>query len=106
MIRFLLRSLGLLVLAAAFIFIVYDGMKWIADRMLVVTRVDAFWNTIHAASQQEFQSWIIGLGWPWLWDPVALAVLRAPVWAALGVVGVVLLLLGRKPRPLIGYARS
>lgn len=106
MIRFLFRSLGLLLVAAAFIFGVYDGMKWIADRILVVTRVDAFWNTVHAASLQDLQGLIAGLGWPWLWDPVALTVLRAPVWAVLGVLGVLFLLLGRKPRPLIGYARS
>jgi hypothetical protein len=31
--------------------------------------------------------------------------LSAPSWAVLGVVGILFLLLGRKKKPLIGYAR-
>ncbi len=39
-----------------------------------------------------------------LWDPVMVSVLAAPAWSLLGVVGILLLLLGRKKKPLIGYA--
>ena len=35
-----------------------------------------------------------------------LSVLTAPTWAVLGVLGVILLILGRKKEPLIGYARD
>jgi hypothetical protein len=31
--------------------------------------------------------------------------LDAPSWAVLGILGVIFILLGRKRRPLIGYAR-
>jgi hypothetical protein len=31
--------------------------------------------------------------------------LAAPAWSVLGVFGILLLLLGRKKKPLIGYAR-
>jgi hypothetical protein len=32
----------------------------------------------------------------WLWDPVVQTVLEQPTWLALGVLGAILLLLGRK----------
>src|SRR5216683_7850145 len=53
MIRFLLRTLGLLFLAASFVFVVYDGTKSIAANALVYTRVDEFWSLVHAASLQQ-----------------------------------------------------
>jgi hypothetical protein len=37
---------------------------------------------------------------------VALTVLEQPGWLVLGVVGILLILLGRKKKPLIGYARD
>ena len=40
-----------------------------------------------------------------LWDPVMRTFLAAPSWAVLGVLGVIFVLLGRKKKPLIGYAR-
>ena len=43
---------------------------------------------------------------PVLWDPVAVTVLNAPVALALVILGAFLLLVGRKKKPLIGYARS
>ena len=41
----------------------------------------------------------------YLWDPVMVGFLSAPSWVVLGTVGIVLILLGRKKKPLIGYAR-
>jgi hypothetical protein len=42
----------------------------------------------------------------WLWNPVIITVLEQPVWLVFGIIGVVLILLGRKKKPLIGYARE
>ena len=39
MIRFILRSLGLWILAAGFVFFVYDGTKSIAGNQLYVTKL-------------------------------------------------------------------
>ena len=41
----------------------------------------------------------------WVWDPGVTSVLDQPAWLILGAVGIVLILLGRKKKPLIGYAR-
>jgi hypothetical protein len=105
MIRFLFRTLGLLFLAAAFVFVVYDGTKSIAANALVYTKVDEIWSLVHAASLQQLQPFIEKNAPPWLWDPVAMTVLNAPAIAAFGIVGAILVLLGRRKKPLIGYGR-
>jgi hypothetical protein len=42
----------------------------------------------------------------WLWDPVTVTVLGAPIWLLLAVLASILMILGRKKKPLIGYARD
>jgi len=42
----------------------------------------------------------------WLWDPVVLGILTAPAWLVFGILGAILMLIGRKKKPLIGYARD
>ena len=105
MIRFLLRTLGLLSLAAAFIFLVYDGTRSISDNRLDLTKVEDVWSIVHPASLQQLRPFLESHGPHWLWDPGALSVLGSPAAAALAVLGAILMLLGRRPKPLIGYAR-
>jgi hypothetical protein len=105
MIRFLLRTLGLLFLAAAFIFLVYDGTRSIAANTLLYSRVDEIWSLVHQASLQQLQPLIEKNAPPWLWDPVMTTILDAPVIVVLAVVGAILIILGRRKKPLIGYAR-
>jgi ABC-type Fe3+ transport system permease subunit len=105
MIRFLLRTLGLLFLAAAFIFLVYDGTRSIAANMLLYSKVDEIWSLVHQASLQQLQPLIEKNAPPWVWDPVITTVLDAPATAVLAIVGAILILLGRRRKPLIGYAR-
>jgi len=105
MIRFLLRTLGLLFLAAAFVFLVYDGTRSIAASQLVYTKVDEIWSLVHAQSLQQLQPWIESHGPPWLWDPAATTFLAAPVVIPLAVLGAILIPLGRRRKQLIGYSR-
>jgi hypothetical protein len=104
MTRFLLRFIGLLLLALAFIFLVYDGTKSIADQRLYVSKVAEVWATLHEASLTQVRPTLEGLA-PWLWDPLASNVLNAPACLVLLIIGTILVLFGRKRRPLIGYAR-
>ena len=111
MIRFLLRTLGLVFLAAAFIFLVIDGTKTIADQRVfppTLTPLSETWTTMHdavrAPSLQQLQAAIEQFS-PLLWDPLTLAVLKAPTFAVIGAIGVFLVVLGRRKKPLIGYAR-
>jgi hypothetical protein len=105
MIRFLLRFIGLICLAAAFILVIYDGTKSIAGNRLFITSLRTLWELINAGSLQKLKPLIDSYAGGLLWDPAMVAILAAPSWALLGGFGVLLLLLGRRKKPLIGYAR-
>ena len=105
MIRGFFRLVGLLLLAGGFIFMVYDGARWVADQNLRFTRFGQFWNDINQASQAAFRTWIESKS-PWLWTSVVRVVLEQPVFAVLGVLGILLMILFRPRKPLIGYSRD
>jgi len=105
MIRFLLRTLGLLFLASAFIFLVYDGTRSIAANLIMYTRVDEVWSLLHPASLQQFQPWIEQHAPHPLTEPAVAAVLSAPAAVILVIAGTILMLLGRRKKKLIGYSR-
>jgi hypothetical protein len=105
MIRFLFRFLGLLCLALAFILLVYDGTKSIADQRLYITTVTDVWVAVQESSLTQLRPVVERLS-VWLWDPVIVKILAAPSELVLAVIGMVLILIGRKKRPLIGYARD
>jgi hypothetical protein len=106
MIRFILRFIGLICLAAGFILLIYDGTKSIAGNRLFLTSVRALWELINAGSLAKLEPTIQSYAGGYLWDPLMVTVLTAPSWGLLGGLGIILLLLGRKKKPLIGYARS
>jgi hypothetical protein len=105
MIRGFFRLVGLLLLAGGFIFLVYDGARSIADQAVRLTRLGEFWNDVHQTSQQAFRVMVEGAS-PWLWNSVIKAVLNQPVWAVMGILGILLMLLFRPRKPLIGYSRD
>ena len=105
MIRFLFRFIGLICLAGAFILVIYDGMKSIAGNAVYFTSVRTLWELMNAASLAKLKPAIEPHAGGLLWDPVMTGILASPSWALLGVFGILLLLLGRRKKPLIGYAR-
>ncbi|MEA2928709.1 MAG: hypothetical protein QOG38_1137 [Hyphomicrobiales bacterium] len=110
MIRFVFRSLGLWILAAGFVALVRDGTKSIAGNAVFTTALREDWTNIHASSLQALEGAIAQRVDPyvggWVWDPVVLAILSAPTFVVLGVLGSVLILIGRRKKPLIGYGRD
>ena len=107
MIRFIFRFFGLLCLALGFIFLVYDGTKTIADQGLYLSSVGSIWSNIHQTSLLLLQPAVERHVAVWLWQGVIQPYfLEQPVALALGVLGAILILLGRKKKPLIGYARD
>jgi hypothetical protein len=105
MIRFLLRFIGLWLLAGAFIFLVYDGTKSIAGKAIMLKSFEETWNDVSASSLAALPPLIERYAGAWLWDPVLRSILGAPTWLVLGVLGIAFMILGRKKKPLIGYAR-
>jgi hypothetical protein len=106
MIRFLLRFIGLMLLALAFIFVVYDGMKSIADGGIFLTKAGQIWSDVHASSLQMLQAAINRYANGEIWRMGIQPILNQPASAVFGVLGMILILLGRKKKPLIGYARD
>ena len=84
---------------------IYDGTKSIAGNSLTLTTVRALWELFNAGSLAKLRPLIEPYAGGLLWDPVTLALLAAPAWSLLGLFGILLLLFGRKKKPLIGYAR-
>ena len=107
MIRFVLRFLGLLALALGFIFLVYDGTKSIADQTVYISSVESAWSNVHQNSLTSLQPEIERRAGTWAWEGLVKPYfLDQPVSLVLAVIGSILILLGRKKKPLIGYARD
>src|SRR3979411_2230239 len=98
MIRFVLRFVGLLSLALGFIFLVHDGTKSIADQTLYLSSVSSTWENVHQSSLRAVPRGVWGVAAPYFLDN--------PVSLVLAISGAILILLGRKKKPLIGYARD
>jgi|SRR6476646_1622448 hypothetical protein len=105
MIRFFLRFIGLICLAAGFILLIYDGTKSIAGNKLFLTSVRSLWELFNAGSLARLEPVIRSYAGGYLWDPLMVGILAAPSWSLLGLFGILCLVLGRKKKPLIGYAR-
>ena len=104
MLRFLLRLIGLGVIALAFFFIVYDGSRSIANQRVAYTDVAQAWAIVDQNDLNLVQSWVKQkAGWA---DPSLQKAFELPIAAILAVVAMILMLMGRKKRPLIGYARN
>ena len=84
MIRFLFRFIGLWLLAGAFVALVIDGTRSVAASRIVLTTVGEAWSVVHRPSLELFRAHIVGNYPAWVWDPVAIDFLLAPLWIALG----------------------
>lgn len=105
MIRFVLRFAGLFALAAAFVAVLYDGTKTIAAGQMYITPFQDIWTYLHPESLQWLQTTVQARAAAWVWNSAFITVLTAPAGLVLAVIGALLMLLGRRKRPLIGYAR-
>ncbi|HEY7666274.1 MAG TPA: hypothetical protein VH934_24410 [Xanthobacteraceae bacterium] len=107
MIRFVLRFLGLVSLALGFLFLVHDGTKSIADQTVYISSVGSTWENIHQSSLAALQPAVERAAGSWVWNGVVEPYfLKQPISLVLAILGAVLILLGRKKKPLIGYARD
>jgi hypothetical protein len=100
MLRFLVRALGLVALAAAFASAVIDGARSIANNALSVTPLGAALARLAPAKMEQLPALAAKIH-PKLWDPVLIDVLYVPTSVALAVVGIALMALaslGRERR--------
>jgi len=106
MIRFLIRLMGLFLLALAFIFVVYDGIRSISDGNILFTTAQQIWNITNDDSLRAFQSAIERIAGGEFWRFGVVPILNQPASVLSCVLGVVLIVVGQKKKPLIGYARD
>lgn len=102
MVRFLLRLLGYVLVAAGFVALVIDGARSIANSAVQYTPLNLILTTLFGARMEGLQPLVERGIHPLLWDPVLLNLLRAPALLVAFVVGFLLLRLGAPPEPKIG----
>ncbi|HEX2255617.1 MAG TPA: hypothetical protein VHG92_02755 [Afifellaceae bacterium] len=97
MIRFLFRFAGFWLFAAALVTAVIDGAKSVAASEPTLTPLSAAWSQLAPAGLAETQRVVeTEFDAAWLWALLAQWVLSAPVWLVLGLLGLLLMLLGRR----------
>lgn len=104
MFKFLFRFIGLWMLAGAFVAFVIDGARSIAASRLVVMPLMEAWSAISSGSIEALHQLIEKNFSSWMWEAVALKFLNAPLWLVLGIVGTLMILIGRKRTYSIGYS--
>ncbi len=102
MVWFLLRGVGLLVLAFGGLAAIVDGAQTVAAEEVVTTALGQTWYQLNAASLDGLQALIrdglpAGVG-PAIWDTIFVAILRAPTFLVLGVIGSLILIVARRRR--------
>jgi len=93
-------------LALALIVANHDVFKTLDTRTLNITNLGEAWYSVDSGSLLLAQPAIERHVAVWLWNPVIQTVLEQPTWLVLGITGSILILLGRKKKPLIGYGRD
>src|SRR2546421_9084798 len=106
MIRFLFRFVGLWILAAGFVALVRDGTKSIAGNAVFITKLGEDWNNIQSTSLDSLKAMTEHYAGPAMWELYSVYILGAPTWLVLGILGSILILIGRKKKRLIGYGRD
>jgi hypothetical protein len=104
--RFILRFVGLWLLAGAFVALIIDGTASIAGGTMRFNTFGQTWDNIHQESKPLAKAFVVRHAGDLVWTSGVQVVLDQPTWLVLGVAGTILVLLGRRKRPLIGYGRD
>ncbi|MEQ1768279.1 MAG: hypothetical protein ABL879_00410 [Devosia sp.] len=103
--RLLLRTLGTLLIAVAMILLIIDGTKSLAANTIVTTSLNDSWQQIHAASLEQFRTFLASRFFGAVLETVASAILNFPGWAVIGLPGIFLAWAGRSRRERV-FIRS
>jgi hypothetical protein len=103
MLRFLLRAIGLLLLAGGFIALIVDGTRSLAGGSLYVTSIDTALQAAGPAVYSGLEKWILAHLPHFVWDPVLVHFLRLPLSGVLLAFGGLSVLLTHKAPHEFGY---
>jgi len=101
--KFLARSLGLLLVAAGFIGLVIDGTRSIVNQTVSFISISGAVGTLFPDGPAGLEGQLAASTYPWLWDPFLSQLLQLPASVTAFLVGALLLWLGQKPLEPVGY---
>ncbi len=105
MFRVLLRVVALILLAGAFAAAVIDGARSLAAQQVVLTPMGVALDYAFPSKFPLLQPFVEQrLRQPLLWDPVLLAILSAPAFFDMAVIGFALFYLVRPRAPTVGFS--
>ena len=96
--RLILRIAGTWLIGLALVLLVIDGTKSLGANALVYTSLADLWMQVHSPSLAGVGEFFESRFFADLLDAALKAVLTYPAFAVFGVPGIILALLGRKPR--------
>lgn len=96
--RLILRVVGTWLIGLALVLLVVDGTKSLGANGLVLTSLGDLWTSIHPPSLDAVSGFFESRFFAALLDMALKALLTYPAFAVAGAPGIVLALLGRKPR--------
>ena len=96
--RLILRILGTWLIGLALVLLVIDGTKSLGANALILTTLAELWTQVHPPSLDAVRTFFDSRFFADLLDAALAAILGYPAFAVFGVPGIVLALLGRKPR--------
>jgi hypothetical protein len=102
--RFLLRFVGLILLAGAFAAAVIDGARSLAAQQVALTPMGVALDLAFPSKFPLLQPFVEKRLHPLLWDPVLLDILSAPAFLDLAVLGFALIYLVRPRAPTVGFS--
>lgn len=102
MVRFLLRLLGYLLVAAGFVSLVIDGARSVANSAVQYTPLNLALSMLVGERIEALQPLIERGIHPLLWDPLLRYLMLAPAALVAFLLGFLLLRLGTPPEPKIG----
>ena len=103
MLSFLLRVIGLFLLAGGFIALIVDGTRSLAGSGLYVSSIDASLQMIAPAIHQSLEKSVLAHFPNFIWDPLLVHLLRIPLSAALLLLGGLCVILTHRDPQEFGY---
>lgn len=94
--KFILRLLGIWLTGFAIILLFVDGSRTYAAQTLTTTSIGETWARFHAESWTQIEQAIMGWMAPISGQQQAQNLLAWPAWTIVGLLGLILLLAGRR----------
>jgi hypothetical protein len=97
--KFLVRSLGLLLVAAGFVGLVIDGTRSMVNQSVSFVSIEGAVGILFPGAVKGLE----GQTYSWLWDPWVVQFFQLPASVTGFLIGALLLWLGQKPTEPVGY---